>query len=74
MLFAKWQTQHCLYVILLIFLHVHRAETEYRDRRTNAELIGEVEPYDDEDMEWCIRNNFVPDSFLSADDLSTGIC
>ncbi|XP_077971368.1 ankyrin repeat domain-containing protein 66-like isoform X1 [Styela clava] len=47
------------------------AEEEYKDRRTNTELNGEAEPFDDEDMEWCLKNNFEPDSYISADDMST---
>nr|XP_039271498.1 ankyrin repeat domain-containing protein 66-like isoform X2 [Styela clava]XP_039271499.1 ankyrin repeat domain-containing protein 66-like isoform X2 [Styela clava] len=48
------------------------AEEEYKDRRTNTELNGEAEPFDDEDMEWCLKNSFEPDSYISADDMSTG--
>nr|CAB3221811.1 ankyrin repeat domain-containing protein 66-like [Phallusia mammillata] len=46
------------------------AEAEYRERRRKAELCGDAEPYDDEDLDWCYRNNVTPEIFVSEDELA----
>lgn len=47
-----------------------RAEAEYREWRRRAELCGEVDPYDDEDVEWCYRNNVKPEMFVTEEELA----
>ncbi|XP_004225640.2 ankyrin repeat domain-containing protein 66-like [Ciona intestinalis] len=46
------------------------AEAEYRAKRRKAELCGEAEPYDDEDVNWCYRNNITPEIFITEDELA----
>lgn len=38
--------------------------------RRKAELCGEVDPGDDEDLEWCRMNNVEPEKFITEDELA----
>ena len=46
------------------------AEREYRTWRRKAELFGDVDPFDDEDLDWCCRNNVQPEKFITDNELA----
>ena len=55
-------------------MNIFSAEAEYRTWRRKAELTGEADPYDDEDLEWCYRNKVEPEKFVTDDELAGWIC
>lgn len=45
--------------------YLKQAETDYKKRRRKLELSGDLEPADDEDLDWCNRNKIKPIKYIS---------